>query len=127
MADTEKRIAELMAQLGCSREEAIDIIAYDDDVDDGKKTEYDLTPEQEANVRSMNRKVEHKKGQGQGRNRKPNETKEAIVKEIAEFLAEDAQGQVYEEVKISNPNRMITFIINGKAYELTLIEKRAPK
>ncbi len=127
MADNEKRIAELMAQLGCSREEAIDIIAYDDDVDDGKKTEYDLTPEQEANVRSMNRKVEHKKGQGQGRNRKPNEIKEAIVKEIAEFLAEDAQGQVYEDVKISNPNRMITFIINGKAYELTLIEKRAPK
>lgn len=127
MADNEKRIAELMAQLGCSREEAIDIIAYDDDVEDGKKTEYDLTPEQEANVRSMNRKVEHKKGQGQGHNRKPNETKEAVVKEIAEFLAEDAQGQVYEEVKISNPNRMISFIINGKAYELTLIEKRTPK
>ena len=45
-------------------------------------------------------------------------------------VTKEAHGkarEVYEEVKISNPNRMITFIINGKAYELTLIEKRAPK
>lgn len=123
----EKQVAELMQKLKISEEEAIEIIKYDEDVEDGKKTEYDLTPEQEANVKSMARKVGHKKTAGQPRNRKPNETKEAIIQELAEFLKEDAQGQLYEDVAITNPNRMIAFVVNGKSYELTLIEKRAPK
>lgn len=120
----DKRVAELMKTLGCSEEEALDIIKYDDEVEDGKATEYDLTPEQQKAVNTMNRKVEHKKSK---HTRKPNEVKEAIVQELAEFLREDAQGQVYENVTVTNVNRQIAFSINGKDYELTLIEKRAPK
>ena len=123
----DQRVLELMKTLGISREEAEDLVRYDDDVEDGKKTKYDLTPEQQANVTAMNRKVEHQKGKGNRSQRKPNEVKESIIKELAEFLREDAQGQLYEEVTITNANRMITFIVNGKSYDLTLIEKRAPK
>lgn len=123
----DQRVMELMEKLGISREEAEDLVRYDDDVEDGKKTKYDLTPEQQANVTAMNRKVEHQKGKGNRSQRKPNEVKESIIKELAEFLREDAQGQLYEEVIITNANRMITFIVNGKSYDLTLIEKRAPK
>jgi hypothetical protein len=123
----EKRVAELMKTLDCSREEALDIILYDEEVEDGKSTEYDLTPEQEANVKEMARKVSHKKMDGVKRERKPNELKEAIVAELAELLSEEAQGQVYENVKVTNPNRMIAFSVNGKNFELTLVEKRAPK
>ena len=61
------------------------------------------------------------------RERKPNELKEAIVAELAEFLAEDAQGQVYEDVTVTNKNRMISFAIGDKRFDLTLIEKRPPK
>ena len=125
MKPNEKRIAELMKQLGCSRKEAEDIILYDEEVEDGKATEYDLTPEQQANVKEMARKVEHKKGKK--RERKPNELKEAIVAELADFLAEDAQGQVYENVAITNVNRMVSFEVNGKHFELTLVEKRPAK
>ena len=125
MKPNEKRIAELMKQLGCSRKEAEDIILYDEEVEDGKATEYDLTPEQQANVKEMARKVEHKKGKK--RERKPNELKEAIVAELADFLAEDAQGQVYENVVITNVNRMVSFEVNGKHFELTLVEKRPAK
>ena len=125
MKPNEKRIAELMKQLGCSRKEAEDIILYDEEVEDGKATEYDLTPEQQANVKEMARKVEHKKGKK--RERKPNELKEAIVAEMADFLAEDAQGQVYENVVITNVNRMVSFEVNGKHFELTLVEKRPAK
>lgn len=125
MKPNEKRIAELMKQLGCSRKEAEDIILYDEEVEDGKATEYDLTPEQQANVKEMARKVEHKKGKK--RERKPNELKEAIVAELADFLAEDAQGQVYENVTITNVNRMVSFEVNGKHFELTLVEKRPAK
>lgn len=123
----DQRVTELMEKLGISREEAEDLVRYDDDVEDGKKTKYDLTPEQQANVTAMNRKVEHQKGKGNRSQRKPNEVKESIIKELAEFLREDAQSQLYEEVTITNANRMITFVVNGKSYDLTLIEKRVPK
>lgn len=125
MTPNEKRIAELMAQLGCSRAEAEDIILYDSEVEEGKSTEYDLTPEQQENVKEMNRKTEHKKGAK--RNRKPNDLKEAIVAELADFLKEDAQSQVYEDVTITNVNRMVAFTVNGKKFELTLVEKRPAK
>ena len=124
----ETTIADYMKRNKCDREEAIDLIKYDIAVESGEDTEYDLTAEQEANVREMTRKVDHaKQGKGVKRERKPNELKEAIVAEIAEFLREDAQGQAYEDVEITNKSRMIAFSVNNKRFELTLIEKRAPK
>lgn len=124
----EKTIADYMKRNKCDREEAIDLIKYDIAIESGEETEYDLTAEQEANVKEMARKVEHsKQGKGVKRERKPNELKEAIVAEIAEFLREDAQGQAYEDVEITNVSRMISFAIGDKHFELTLIEKRPPK
>lgn len=124
----EKTIADYMKRNKCDREEAIDLIKYDIAIESGEETEYDLTAEQEANVKEMTRKVEHsKQGKGVKRERKPNELKEAIVAEIAEFLREDAQGQAYEDVEITNVSRMIAFAIADKHFELTLIEKRPPK
>lgn len=128
MAVDEKRIAFLMKQLGVSREEALELEGYDAEVQKGNATEYDLTEEQQAVVKQMMRKVEHTKSKdGVKRERKPNETKEAIIAELAEFLREDAQGQAYENVEIANVNRMIAFQIGEKRFELTLVEKRPPK
>ena len=108
----EKTIADYMKRNKCDREEAIDLIKYDIAIESGEETEYDLTAEQEANVKEMARKVEHsKQGKGAKRERKPNELKEAIVAEIAEFLREDALGQAYEDVEITNVSRMIAFTI----------------
>ena len=123
----EKTIAEYMKLNKCDREEAIDLIKYDIAVESDEETEYDLTEEQTKNVQSMMRKVEHNKKSNTHRERKPNELKEAIVAELAEFLAEDAQGQVYEDVNITNKNRMISFAIGDKRFDLTLVEKRPPK
>lgn len=124
----EKTIADYMKRNKCDREEAIDLIKYDIAVESGEDTEYDLTAEQEANVKEMTRKVEHaKQDKGVKRERKPNELKEAIIAELAEFLREDAQGQAYEEVEITNVSRMISFSVNDKRFELTLVEKRPPK
>ena len=124
----EKNIADYMKRNKCSREEAIELINYDNAIESGEDTEYDLTAEQEANVKAMTRKVEHAKQDGKvKRERKPNELKEAIIAELTEFLSEDAQGQAYEDVEITNKSRMIAFAVNGKHFELTLIEKRPPK
>ena len=124
----ERTIADYMKRNKCSREDAIDLIKYDIAVEGNEETEFDLTEEQEANVKSMMRKVDHSKQDGKvKRERKPNELKEAIIAELAEFLREDAQGQVYEEVEVTNKSRMIAFAIGDKHFELTLIEKRTPK
>lgn len=123
----ERTIADYMKRNKCDRDEAIDLIKYDIAVESGEETEYDLTAEQQENVKKMMRKTDHAKIGTVKRERKPNELKEAIVAELAEFLREDAQGQVYDDVLITNASRMIAFTVGDKRFELTLVEKRAPK
>ena len=124
----ERTIADYMKRNKCDRDEAIDLIKYDIAVESDEETEYDLSAEQQENVKKMMRKTDHAKiGKGVKRERKPNELKEAIIKELAEFLREDAQGQVYESVDITNVSRQIAFAVGDKRFELTLVEKRPPK
>ena len=124
----EKNIADYMKRNKCSREEAIDLINYDNAVEGNEETEYDLSEEQQETVKKMMRKVEHAKQDGKvKRERKPNELKEAIIAEIAEFLREDALGQAYAEVEVTNVSRQIAFEVGDKKFELTLVEKRPPK
>lgn len=123
----EKRIAMLMKKLDITREEALELEGYDADVNKGKKTQYDLTPEQEKVAKKMTHVTEYAKSASVKRERKPNELKEAIVAELANYLAEEAQGQMYEDVTVTNKSRMIAFSVNGKRFELALVEKREPK
>jgi len=122
----EKRIAFLMKQLDITREEALELEGYDDDVNHNRKTKHDLTPEQEKVVQEMNRKKDHRKYGHVHRERKPNELKIAIMAELADFLREDAQGQVYEDVELTNVSRMLHFRVGEKEFDLQLIEKRGP-
>lgn len=122
----EKRIAFLMKQLDITREEALELEGYDDDVNHNRKTKHDLTPEQEKVVQEMNRKKDHRKYGHVHRERKPNELKIAIMAELADFLREDAQGQVYEDIELTNVSRMLHFRVGEKEFDLQLIEKRGP-
>ena len=129
----EARIAFLMKKLGISREEALDLENYDEDVKKNRKTQYDLTPEQIKNVQDMNRRIDHKKSGPRKVERKPNELKEAIVEELADFLANVCELEVNNavsfcsSVEITNKNRMIHFKVGEKEFDLQLIEKRASK
>ena len=129
----ERTIAEYMKINKCSREEAIDLIKYDCDVEDGKETEYDLAPEQEKVVQDIKRKVDHKKGINVKRERKPNELKEVLVAVLADFLENSCEFELNGEitycgeVEITNKNRMIHFKSNDKEFDLQLIEKRVKK
>lgn len=123
----ERTIADYMKRNKCGRDEAIELIQYDIAVESDEPTEFDLTAEQQANVKKMMRKVDHAKIGAVKRERKPNELKESIVAEIAEFLRQDAQNHVYENVEITNVNRQMAFVVDGKRFELTLVEKRPPK
>ena len=123
----EQHILNLMKTLNITREEAIELDEYDDDVNHGKKTEYDLTPEQEAIARKMTRVENNAKHKNVIRERKPNVVKESIIAELANFFKEDAQSQVFEDVIIANKSRKINFSVNGVDYTIDLIEHRKKK
>lgn len=129
----EKTILDYMKRNKCSREEAIDLIKYDCDVEDGVDTEYDLTEEQKKVVQDMNRKIDHKKHGTVKRERKPNELKEALVAALADYLENACKFELNGEtsycgdVEITNKNRMIHFTSGDKEFDLQLIEKRAKK
>lgn len=53
------------------------------------------------------------------RTRKPNDTKRAIIDQLANCMAGE-----YGEVEVTNPERQFRFVIDGKTYEVTLVQKR---
>ena len=123
MAESQKE--KLMRLLGCSEAEADDIIASDKAIDKGEKVAFDLTPEQQREVKKYRavgtRKTD--KTQPSERKRKENPTKATVIAEIARFLSENG----YESVEITNKERQIAFKVGENAYEFTLVQKRKPK
>ena len=127
MAETQKH--KLMRILGCTSEEADDIIATDKMIDQGQRTPYDLDPEREKMAKKFANAREKRKPtvyQFQKRERKANPTKGGIIAELAKFLAENSEFAV-ENVEITNKERQIAFKIGENTFELTLTQKRKPK
>ena len=119
----EEQIANIMKNLHCSREEAIDVIQCDQAIDHGEKVYFDLDAESEkiakayskTGTRTTDGKVERK--------RKENPTKAGIITAFAQFLNENG----YEMVNILNAERQIAFKVGENDFELTLTQKRKPK
>lgn len=123
----EDQVKLLMDKLKVNRVEAIDILKYDDQVNKGKPTEYDLTPDQMSNVHNLLRRVEHANAKGGKYTMKQNVEKEDTIYSLANFLVQNTTQHPYDNVIITNKSREITFSIGEKDYTLTLIEKRRPK
>ena len=118
------RVAELMAQLKCTREEALEIIECDKAIDRGERVYFDLDPEAEKQAKKYaNTGTRQTNGAKTERKRKENPTKATVIAELAQFLAENG----YEMVEITNKERQIAFKVGENAYELTLVQKRKPK
>lgn len=119
-----EKIQSLMKKLDISEAEAREILAYDEDVDKGKKTEFDLTPEQEKSTRKY-RQAERKQTAYNftKRERKPDLEKRQIIEEIANFLSEKDDF----DVSIIKKEREISLIVGSNDYSITLIKHRPPK
>lgn len=123
----ENRIADLMKTLEISREEVIEMLQDDDDIDHDKPKDFDLTEEQNKVARQYAKSSEHKKSATkQKRTRKENTTKLTIINEIFNFLTENDTISA-ENLSILNKERQISFAIGDEKYEITLIQKRKPK
>ena len=125
MAETQKQ--KIMRVLEVSEKEAEEILAYDNAVDSGMKTQYDLTKEQEKETRKY-RQADRKRTSYNfpKRERKPNATKGGLIQELYKFLCENSEFST-ENVVITNKERQIAFQIGENKFELTLVQKRNPK
>lgn len=122
----EKMIEKYMKNLGLSREEAIQLIA-----DDENDVSVELTPEQKKNVKEVTRGDRKKETTPRKRERKIDEDKRFLIDVFAWALTTDCENEgdnVYaDNVTITNAERQIDFDYNDNHYQLTLIKNRKPK
>lgn len=122
--EQEKQIAQMMKALSISRDEAIELLAEDDDIDHDIKKDYDLNAEQQKNAKiyqksgNYTRKVEVK------RERKADEEKREIIARIEEMLKKFAE---YENVSVKNIEKEVCFSLNGANFSISLTKHRPPK
>lgn len=119
----EKLIQKHMDSLGITREEAIQLIADDVAIDKGAKL-FSLTPEQEKEAkkaRQADRKQTVYNFDTSNRKRKENPTKRNLIN----ILTATLQQQMCENIKVENPEREITFTIDGTKYKIVLSAPRS--
>lgn len=128
----ENRIKKLMKTLEIPRDEAIEIIKQDEQIDKGAKLN-ELSPEQKKIAKKYTitgtRKSHSETGvynwNTQGKTRE-NPTKEKIISELFDFLPKYSSFEI-KNCQITNKTRQISFEIGEKKFEFTLVEKRPPK
>lgn len=119
---TEKEIQHQMQCNHCTREEALDILAWDYDIDHGDKDKGAPTAEQKKLIRSLTKadKAPTEKRTVK-RERKVDANKAEIFEKIRAMLA----GEV--EITAVKNEAEISFIHAGEAYTVKLTKHRAPK
>lgn len=119
-----EQVAKLMKNLDITEEEALQVLADDKAIDQGKPMEFDLSKEDEKIAKKYaNSETKISKKGKKVVTHKENPTKIGLISEIFTFLSEKG----FENVEITNKERQIAFKIGENAYELTLVQKRKPK
>lgn len=122
----EKKIENLINVLGCSREEAIDIIESDKRIDKGEKL-FELTAEQEKvskQARKADRaptvyKLDNTAGK---RSKKANEVKAGLIELLSEVIKEQP---ACNNLEIINNEREFVFLWMGTKYKVVLSAPRS--
>lgn len=120
----EKLIAKHMAQLGLTREEAIQLIADDVAIDKGAKL-FSLTPEQEKEAkkaRQAERKPTVYNFDTSKRKRAENPDKRELISTIHDCIQ---SSEDCESIEITNPEREMIFHFRGVKYKIVLSAPRS--
>ena len=122
----ENLIAKHMRTLKCTREEAIQLIKDDDDVDHNIAKPWDLTKEQMKNARKLANATTRKSSGAVNRTKKENPVKRDIIKILSSALTHPQSN--IENVVVTNAERTIDFTgADGVEYTVTLTAHRAKK
>ena len=132
---TEQQIIKMMNTLKISREEAIDLIREDEEIDRMSMSEVDndLTPEQKKAKKKATNTTGDKTKRSYTftkRERKPDDVKREIIDTIAHNLDRACCGEDLvspSNIQIVKPEKEITFELFGEAYSVTLTKHRKPK
>ena len=117
----EKQIEKLMSALGCTREEATEVIEDDKKIEKGEKL-FELSPELEVGAkkaRQADRKPTVYNFDTKGKTRKADEDKAKLIAILAESLE-----QVEIIPTVTNGEREMEFIYNDRKFKLTLSAPR---
>lgn len=120
----ETQIQKMMKSLSISREEAIDLIQEDEEVNrmTVKQAESDLTADQKQAIKKASGTGKRKTTyEFKPRAKKKDENKIAIISGLEEFLQKN-----YKNVEILNENREISFDFGDENYSVTLTKHRKP-
>ena len=131
----EKQIEKMMATLHLTREEAIDLIREDEEVDKMTMSEVDsdLTKEQKKAKKDATKTTGDKRKRAYTftkRERKPDEVKREIIETIAHNLDRACCGEDLvspSDIQIVKPEKEITFKVGDDEYSVTLTKHRKPK
>ena len=128
--EEKERIPTIMRVLDLTYEEAVDLLKCDRAIDKGEHMDFDISKEQEKEVRKM---LKHETMSGartfekrpkQPKEKKVNEPKKAFIEDLVAWLGE---SEDYGNIEVVNAERQVKFTIGEDTFELTLVQKRKPK
>ena len=124
----EEKILKLMKSLDITREEALELMAEDKEVDRMTKMsdiDNDISEEQKKAKKKYSnvKKGVNAYGKTTTRELKPDENKRLIISTIAKTLEENG----FENVEVTNIQKYITFKIGSEVFEIDLKRKRQSK
>lgn len=115
----ENQLEKIMKNLELTKEEAMQVLLDDYEVDKMSNPNSDLSKEQQKNVKSATITHTRKGEKGKPKVRKANAEKGNIIDKVFNLLT-----QFTENCKIENAERQISFSIGENDYEFTLVQKR---
>lgn len=124
---SEEKITKLMEALEISREEAIEVIQFDDgELENEEVNEMTEKAKTVDKGEKRGRKVGTKMAgvTQQTRKKKENPTKARVIRDIKTLL--EGLGDI-DNVEVPNPEKTIMFKIGEDVFEIDLKQKRKPK
>lgn len=120
----DEAVKKIMGILGCSEQEAQDVIATDKKIDKGEKL-FSLNPEEEKASKKARRAPTVYNFDTSKRKKVENLVKRDLIQQLHCFL--NGLNEVITNIQVINPERIISFDVQGNTYEFTLVQKRKPK
>lgn len=121
----DEAVKKIMDVLGCTEQEAQDVVATDKKIDKGEKL-FSLNPEQEkASKKARRAQTTIYNFDPSKRKKVENLIKRDLIQQLHCFL--NGLNEVITNIQVINPERIISFDVQGNTYEFTLVQKRKPK
>lgn len=120
----DEAVKKIMGILGCTEQEAQDVIATDKKIDKGEKL-FPLNPEEEKASKKARRAPTVYNFDTSKRKKVENLVKRDLIQQLFQFL--NSLNEVITNIQVVNPERIISFDVQGNTYEFTLVQKRKPK